>query len=94
MTFVGGKIAKWSIYPNYIACCAIVLPLMNSLRKIDAHNLYVKLVYEKHQKCLFQTFFNAWQKESTKQLMKKMWMKKKKIWEKYQEQNILKTSDA
>lgn len=42
MTFVGGKICKMKYLSKlYIACCAIVLPLMNSLRQMDAHNLYV-----------------------------------------------------
>lgn len=88
MTFVGGKICKMeNLSKLYSMLCNSIAS--DELFKTNGCTQFVcKFVYEKHQKCHFQTFFNAWQKESTKQLMKKKceW-KRKKQWEKYQEQN-------
>lgn len=41
MTFVGGKFAKWSINPNCIVCCEMVLPLMNYLKQMNVRKLCV-----------------------------------------------------
>lgn len=79
MTFVGGKICKMKYLSKLYSMLCNSIASDEFFKKNWCTQFVCKLVYEKHQKCHFQTLFNAWQKESTKQLMKKMWMKKKKI---------------